>query len=158
MRTPVVKRQTTPKSGFLTFFPLGWARRSRHSVTRSGLISVCWRRRYVSAPNTSGGSTAIEMTIAERLGIVLYDLETYRDPHTVLRKREAARLPCASECQVRGRGSTRQLSVAFAACTGAGAGVQSIARGQGQAPMCSWAFRDAVGPSLQSTVSRLIPS
>ena len=98
------------------------------------------------------------MAIAERLCTVLCDLETYRCPPTVLLKREAARLPCASECQVRVRGSTRQLSVAFAACTGAGAGVQSNAQGQGQAPMCSWAFRDAVGTSLQSTVSRLIPS
>ena len=52
MRTPVVKRPTPPKSGFLPFCPRGWARRSRHPVTRSGLISVSWRRRYVSAPNT----------------------------------------------------------------------------------------------------------
>jgi hypothetical protein len=83
------------------------------------------------------------MTIAERRGTVLCALETYRYPHTVLLNREAARLPCASECQVRVRGSTRQLSVAVAAYTGAGAGVQSIAQGQDTAPMCSWAFADA---------------
>jgi hypothetical protein len=42
-----------PASGLLPFFPLGEGRRSRHPVRRSGLIAVGWRRRYVSAPNTS---------------------------------------------------------------------------------------------------------
>jgi hypothetical protein len=98
------------------------------------------------------------MTIAERRGSVLYDRATERSPHTVLLNRAAARRPCASEGRVRVRGSARQRSVAFAACPGAGAGVQSIARGQGQAPMCAWACRDAVGASLQSTGFWLLPS
>jgi hypothetical protein len=64
---------------------------------------------------------------------------------------------CASEAQVRGRGSTRYPLGTFATKIGAGVSVQSHAQGQGQAPMCSWAYRDAVEASLQSTVSRLIP-
>jgi hypothetical protein len=143
MRSPVVKRQTIPQSGFLAFFPLAWCRHSQHAVVYSGFISVSGRRLDVSAPNTYGGSTAVEMTIAERLCPVLCDLETYRCPHAVLLNREAARFPCASECQVRGRGSTHQLSVTLAAYTGAGVGVQSIAQGQDKVPMCSWAFADA---------------
>jgi hypothetical protein len=143
MRPPVVKRQTPPQSGLLTFFPLGWARRSRHPGTRSGLMAVCWGKRYVSAPPTYGGSTAIEMTMAERRGTGLGDLATSRDPHTVLRQRAAARLPCASEGQVRGRGSPRPRSGACAACTGTGAGVHASAPGQAKAPMGAWAFADA---------------
>jgi hypothetical protein len=44
---------------------------------------------------------------------------------------------CASEAQVRGRGSTRSPSGTFAIWTGARAGVQSNAQGQGKVPMCS---------------------
>ena len=71
------------------------------------------------------------MAMAERLGLVLYDLETYRCPHTVLLNRKAARLPGASSLQARGRGRTRQPWATIAACVGAGAGVQSTAEGSG---------------------------
>ena len=71
------------------------------------------------------------MAIAERLCTVLCDLETYRCPHTVLLNREAARVPCASSLQARGRGSTRHPCATIAACLGAGAGVQSTAEGSG---------------------------
>jgi len=64
---------------------------------------------------------------------------------------------CASEAQVRVRGSTQLPRVALAVCTGAEAGVQSNAQGQGIAPMCSGAFADAGGASLPSTVVRLTP-
>ena len=41
--------------------------------------------------------------------------------------------------------------------TGAEAGVQSHAQGQGKTPMCSGAFADAGGASLPSTVVGLTP-
>ena len=71
------------------------------------------------------------MAIAERLCLVLYDLETYRCPHTVLRNRKAARRPCASELQARGRGSTHHPRATIAVGQGAGAGVQSTAESSG---------------------------
>ena len=40
MRTPFVKRQTPPQSGFFAFFPLSRASRSRQSVTCPDVISV----------------------------------------------------------------------------------------------------------------------
>ena len=97
------------------------------------------------------------MAMAERRGLVRCALETSLCPHTALGKGGAARLPCTSECQVRGRGRTRPPSVTLAVCTGAGAGVQSNAPGQGTAPMGSWAFADARSASLQSAVARLLP-
>ena len=56
MRPPVVKRQTTPRSGFLAFFPLGWSRRSRPLGTCPDLLAVCRDRPHVAAPHTAGGS------------------------------------------------------------------------------------------------------
>ena len=44
----------------------------------------------------------------------LYDLETSRDPRTVLGKGVAARVSFASESQARGRGSTRELDTTIA--------------------------------------------
>jgi hypothetical protein len=64
---------------------------------------------------------------------------------------------CASELQVRGRGSPPEPGVTRAGCTGAAAGVHSHAPGQGTAPLCSCAFTDAGGGSLPSTVVRLTP-
>jgi hypothetical protein len=61
----------------------------------------------------------------------LCDLATYRDPHTVLRNRAAARLPCASSVQARGRGSPRHPCATIAAYGGAGVGVQATAEGSG---------------------------
>src|SRR5438132_76445 len=52
MRPLVVKGQTAPRSGFLTFFPPGWSRRNRPPVTCPGFIAVCWHRPHVSAPHT----------------------------------------------------------------------------------------------------------
>ena len=40
MRPPLVKRQTTPESGFLAFFPPSGAWRSQQTVSCSDLISV----------------------------------------------------------------------------------------------------------------------
>jgi hypothetical protein len=84
--------------------------------------------------------------MAARRGPVLCALATYRGPHAVLLTREAARCPCASEGQVRGRGSTPHLSGTLAASPGAGVGGQSIAQGQAKGPRCSWACADAGRP------------
>ena len=51
-RPPLVKRQTTPESGFFLFFRLVWSRRSRHLASWPDFISVCWCRPNVAAPNT----------------------------------------------------------------------------------------------------------
>src|SRR5215475_1282629 len=95
MRTPFVKRQTPPRSGFLLFFPLSRAARSRQSVACPDLISVrrctpmgCTkhllrlyrlRRRLQGSPRTG-----------------LCDLEIILYPHTVLFKRVAEQASFAS--------------------------------------------------------------
>ena len=54
MRSPVVKRHTTPRSGFFCyFFPLHWSWRHRPLTTCSDLISIGGPRHTGSAPNTS---------------------------------------------------------------------------------------------------------
>ena len=62
---------------------------------------------------------------------------------------------CASEAQVRGRGSTQGPRVTLAICTGAEAGVQANAQGQGKC-LCAHerSLRQEVYP-WQSTVVRL---
>src|SRR5262245_39598050 len=97
------------------------------------------------------------MAVPERIGMVLCTLETSLYPHTVLCKGVAERIPFASAAQARGRGSTRRPETTLAArCIGAGAGVQSQAREQGERPMRSAAFGDALRWSLQSALPRLL--
>jgi hypothetical protein len=52
MRTPFVKGQTHPLSGFLLFIPPYEFWRHQHLVSCSDLISVHGRQRCVAAPNT----------------------------------------------------------------------------------------------------------
>jgi hypothetical protein len=90
MRTPVVKRQTSPKSGVLRFSASKvW--RGYPLATCSGCISGCWCTN-VPAPHTSCGSTASERAVTENVGIVLCALATSLYPHAVLFKRRAAPL------------------------------------------------------------------
>ena len=154
MRTPVVKRQTSPESGFCQFFPLCF----RSSVVR------LWQRVPSSFPllvRQRGCTTHVLRVSHHRDG-------GYREcEHGSLRPRNFA-VPsyrptqrrgctsaCASEAQGRGRGSTRSPSGTFAIWSGASAGVQSHAQGQGTVPMCSCAFVDARTTALQSTMARL---
>src|SRR5690348_4463913 len=68
----------------------------------------------------------------------LYDLETCLYPRTVLCKGVAERVPFASESQARGRGSPRQRDTTIAHIQeGAGADVQSKAKGSGQKGLCA---------------------
>jgi len=140
MRTPVVKRQTLPKSGFSQFFSaVLQAERSPSLATCSVFIAVYWCTN-VATPNTYGGSLAAVTTSAETTQGGLCDLATSLYPRTVLCKEAAERVPCASEFPARGRGSTRQPDTTIAVCPRAGADVQSKGRAQGERPMCSWAF------------------
>jgi hypothetical protein len=84
MRTPGVKRQTLPKSGFFPIFSAVLQAKRRPSLaTCSVFISVGWCTN-VTAPNTYGGSTAIGIAVTESVSMVLCALETYLYPHTVL--------------------------------------------------------------------------
>src|SRR5215510_11136490 len=83
------------------------------------------------------------MAGTESFRMVLCALETSLYPHAVLCKREATHVVCASEVQVRERGSTRQPSPTIAVGQGARAGVQSTARDQGKTPRSCCAFHDA---------------
>jgi hypothetical protein len=66
VRPLVVKRQTTPRSGLLALFPLGWSRRRRSPVSCADFIAICRCRQHVAAPNTYCGALAVEMTSAEK--------------------------------------------------------------------------------------------
>src|SRR5262249_39054066 len=92
LRSPVVKRQTLPESGFFPIFSAG-VPTERHPPLAmcSGFIAVGWCPN-MAAPNTYRGSPAIKMAATERVGMVLCALETYLYPHTVLRKGKAAHL------------------------------------------------------------------
>ena len=95
MRSPVVKRQTLPMSGFLAFF----------RSFRPGAVNL-WQRVLTSFPLRE--QTARVCTkhllrlyhqgwvIAEKLRLVLCGLETYLYPHTVLFKGMAEQLVFAS--------------------------------------------------------------
>ncbi len=138
-RSPVVKRQTLPKSGFFQFFSaVLQAERSPSLATCSVFIAVSWCTN-VATPNTYGGSLAAVTTSAETTPGGLCDRETSLYPRTVLGKEAAERVPFASEFQARGRGSTRQPDTTIAVGTRAGADVQSQGRAQGERPLCSWA-------------------
>jgi len=130
MRPPVVKKHTTPRSGFFAIFPLHWSWRHRSLTTCADLIAMGRPRHTVSAPHTYGGSVTIAMVIAGRRCVVLCGLETYPYPHTVLGKVRAQRLAFASEGQVRGRGSTPVPGATLAASR-ARADVQAQAKGSG---------------------------
>src|SRR5437868_12393614 len=97
------------------------------------------------------------MAVIESVGVVLGALETSLCPHVVLCKRGAAHVVCASEVQVRERGSTRQPLPTIAVEQGARAGVQSTAREQGKAPLACCAFHDAGGMDVSRTLMQADP-
>jgi hypothetical protein len=115
---------------FVVFPPFGsW--RDQHPVSCADLISVHGCQRCVAAPHTYGGSIITAVTIAEpHCGEPLRPrkdvVPSYRPTQT-----PGCTFVCASEAQVRGRGSPRSPSGTFALWTGAEAGVQSNAQGQG---------------------------
>jgi hypothetical protein len=107
MRTPFVKRQTSPLSGFLLFFrfPGSGAASSRCCV-------------LTGFPGTGANQTWLHHTLLEvqaplawrvqsPVGVILCDLAIMLCPHTVLLTRPAEHVALASEWQARGRGSPR---------------------------------------------------
>jgi hypothetical protein len=131
MRTPIVKRQTTPESGFFLFFS---------AVPRSGVVSSRCRvlTGFPSQVPTERGYTKHLLRFThyfygecrELLGL-LCDLEIILYPRTVLFKGMAKRSALASSYQARERGSTRNLGRPIAICSRARASVQSKGQAQG---------------------------
>ena len=121
------------------FFRCGEAERRPSLATWSVFITLGWCP-HVAAPHTDGGALATATPSAASALSARYDLATSLYPHTVRCQEQAQRPPCASECQARGRGSTRQPDPAIASDIRAGADVQATRRAQGQRPLCSGAF------------------
>src|SRR5713101_1899397 len=108
MRSPFVQRQTLPRSGFAFFCPLFGGGRSRHPGVCPDGLSLSRGRAQVAAPHTSGGASAVEVTMAAApWGVTLGGRATSLAPHAVLRPEVAARLPCARACEARRRGRIR---------------------------------------------------
>jgi hypothetical protein len=90
MRSPVVKRQTLPQSGFFPIFSAGVQAERHPPLARCAVfIAVGWCRN-MAAPHTSRGAPALQMAATERRGMALGALEPSRHPHPVLRKGKAA--------------------------------------------------------------------
>jgi hypothetical protein len=108
MRHPLVKRHTTLFERLFVFFPRSRAWRSRPSVSFADLISIrrCtppWLHQTLIEA-LSPWQWRVPRDVAWSLG----GLEIYPYPHTGLLKGVAERVPFASECQARERGSTRK--------------------------------------------------
>lgn len=154
MRTPGVKRQTFPKSGFVAFFrrrgpgavilwPVFWLDFSWLAQRLCGCTTHVWR---VSRHGDGDGR-------APRSGFLRP--RNISVPSCRPTQGRGDTSSCASWLQVRVRGSPQAPSGTFACWSGARAGVQSNAQGRGTGPLCSCAFVDASGASSQSTVARL---
>jgi hypothetical protein len=107
-RPPLVKRQTTPSERFLAFFPRSRAWRSRPSVSSADVLSLSrgtppWLH-HTRIEALSPWQWRVPRDVAWSLG----GLAISPYPHTGLRKGVAERVPFASECQARERGSTRE--------------------------------------------------
>jgi hypothetical protein len=116
MRTPVVKRHTTPKSGFLVFFRRvgpGVVSLSQRVLTWfpcSGTDTLCLHQTLIEA------LSPWRWRVQRSMDAILCGLETSPCPHTVLCKVAAQRRALASSAQVRGRGSTPVLGATRAVC------------------------------------------
>jgi hypothetical protein len=142
MRTPVVKRQTSPESGFWAFF-----RR------RGPGVVILWQRVLTWFLSAGTARIGLHHTLLEGLppsrwrlqrAVVRFSapekhLWTLRPSYA----KEGCISLCASEAQARVRGSPQQPSGTSALGTGARADVQAHAQGQGKGPRCSSAFGDA---------------
>src|SRR5262249_17554182 len=137
MRPPVVKRQTRPKSGFYPFFS---------AVLRPSVVRP-WQC-VPSAFPSLGAPTWLHQTLIEVLSLLrqrvqrplwrsLYDLEISLSPHPVLCKGVAERMPFASGSEARRGGSTGPWDTTIAASLGAGADVQSKAKGSEPKGLCA---------------------
>ena len=148
MGSPVVKRQTLPRSGFLPFF---FRCGSGRASFASGNVFCLHCRRLVPP----GGCTTHLSRVSRHddgecrepgdgfLRPRNLSVPSYRPPQT-----RGYTSPCASEAEVRGRGSPQAPSATSAlGRTGASAGVSANAPGQGTGPMCAEACVDARSPA-----------
>ncbi len=76
--------------------------------------------------------------------VTLYGLATYLCPHTVLCNEQAERPLCASEGQVRVRGSTHHSDMTIAVIEESECASNQRTGLREKAPTCSYAFNDAV--------------
>jgi hypothetical protein len=140
MRPPVVKRQTSPRSGFCQFFSaVGQAERRASLATCSVFLSACWCTN-VAAPNTSCGSVALVRASPARHAPGLLRPSNFSVPSYRPTQRRGCPQVCAREHQVRGRGSPRPPATTSAVWSRVGADVQAKRQAQGQRPRCSAAF------------------
>jgi hypothetical protein len=132
MRSPVVKRQLLPRSGFFPFFSaVVQAERRAPLATCSVCISV-YGCTNVAAPNPYRGSVAIKMAIAEQSrGSARRPRNISVPAYRPIQRHGYTAWACTSEGQVRGRGSTHHPRATRAAYKRAGVGVQSKAKGPG---------------------------
>ena len=133
-----------------------------------GVVSIQLRA-LTSLPQTGADSTWLHHTRMETRSpsrwrvqsnsrSVLCGLDTSRCPHPVLCKKAAERVACASELQVRVRGSTRHPEVTSPSA-------EESARASNQRPGLrdveppgAYAFHDAVAQDCQSSGPRRLPS
>jgi len=155
-RPPVVKRQTTPRSGFFAFFPPWRSWCSHPLATCSDLVSLGWCGAHGLHHTRIEGRAPSQWRLP-RAVVGSRRPRNLSVPSYRPMQKKGYRSLCASEVQVRVRGSPRQPSGPSTSWTGARVGVQSNAQGQGKVPMCSWAFGDAMSASGQSTLARLSP-
>ena len=156
MRPPVVKRQTTPRSGLLAFFPPLRSRCRQQSVAGSDGMSVHRCQPSVAAPHTYGGSIAIEVARAESDACRPLRPSNIAVPaYRPTQKRGAmVRRPCVPGA---GEGQHPATLSDSRRLDSSGGGVQANAQGQDQAPRSAWAFGDAVEASLQRPASGWSP-
>jgi hypothetical protein len=131
MRSPCVKRQTTPRSGLWLFFSACSFWRRRQPASCPDCMSRCRCSGRVAAPHTSEGSVAWKAASPESGEHRPLRPRNVSVPACRPTQRGAARSPCASEVQARVRGSPRQPYATLATDHGAGAGVPSQGAGSG---------------------------
>ena len=157
MRPPFVKRHTTPESGFFRFFPPCKRRRRQQSVWCPDLISVFGCQPTWLHQTLSEVPSPLLWRLQSRVAGILCDLEMIPCPHTVLFIRLAEPLRLASECQARGRGSTRNLMRPSPRMKEPER-VSNQSQGlRDQGPRRTLAFKDATREGFEHARFRLIP-
>ena len=146
MRTPFVKRQTSPGSGFCTFFPPCRSWGSHPLATCSDVVSLGWCSAHGLHQTLIEGLPPSPWRWPRAVVGSLRPSNISVPSYRPMQKRGDISL-CASEVQVRVRGSPQEPSGTSTSWTGARGGVQANAPGQSTVPMGSWAFGDAMDAS-----------
>jgi hypothetical protein len=157
MRTPFVKRQTTPLSGFLLFFPPCGSWRAQPPVSCPDLISVHGYQRCGLPQTLIEVPSSLTGRWQSSIVVILCDLARMSYPHPVLRTGLAAHGWRASEAQVRERGSPRKPEATNALCARARARVQAKRGLRERGPRRTAAFQDAAMSGFTSVLCRRIP-